>query len=614
MSLTLEGLIPPQPNGKRNFTTHLSYDEHTNSIAYPNGKSAIVRCLDNLEVADSQVIQFTGHAGSNVTVVKFSPIKGSQYLCSGDESGKVIVWGWNKNTDVTPPTLETNVKAEFQVLAGPITDISWDFEGKRLCVVGEGRDKFGAFISWDTGNSLGEVSAHSQRINAVHLKQSRPMRAITVGDDGAVVFYQGPPFKFTSSDRSHHDKGKFVRDVEFSKGNGEFAVTVGSDRKIACFDGKSGEFVKYIEDANETISGGIFAVSWIDEFRFATASADQAIRVWDVKESKCIQKWSIGKENTLASQQIGVVATKDEQIVSLSLDGTLRVFKIGESEVSKVIEGHNKSITALSLNPLVTGSYDGRIMQWSDKKLADSKRNDAHENLIISIQSKGEQYSSLAWDHQLKVNGELKFTFESQPKVAASGPDDKIAVVTTDDELFIMNSLTGDKITEMKLSEAASAVDFVGSIVAVGYDQSKKISIFNSNDLSLAYDLPEPLRATPSYISISPKETYLAVGDVMGKIVLYDLETKTIKTSRWAFHTSKINAISWRPDQNEEDLVATGSLDTNIFIYSVKRPMKNIKMLNAHKDGVNNVKWENKDIVVSTGADAFIKRWELKLE
>ncbi|KAL3233725.1 Actin-interacting protein 1 [Nakaseomyces bracarensis] len=613
MSLIFEGSIPPQPNGKRNFTTHLSYDEHTNSIAYANGKSAIIRFLDNIDVADSQVVQFTGHAGSNVTVVRFSPIKGSQYLCSGDESGKVIVWGWNKNNDSGSPVIETTVKAEFHVLAGPITDISWDFEGKRLCVVGEGRDKFGAFISWDTGNSLGEVSAHSQRINAVHLKQSRPMRAMTVGDDGAVVFYQGPPFKFTSSDRTHHDKGKFVRDVEFSKGSGEYAVTVGSDRKIACFDGKTGEFVKYIEDDNEKVTGGIFAVSWIDETRFVTSSADQVVRLWDVKESKCLQKWTVGAENTLNFQQVGVVALKDEQIVSLSLDGTLNFFKIGEANVTMILEGHNKSITALALNPLVTGSYDGRIMEWSNKKLIESKKNDIHDNLIISIQSNTNEYSSLAWDHQLKVSGELKYKFESQPKVAAPGPDNKLAVITSADELFILNSLTGDKVAELKLSEAASAVDFVGKLVAVGYEQSKKISVFNAADLSLAYDLPDPLRATPSLISISPKEKYLAVGDVMGKIILYELEGKTVKTSRWAFHTSRINAISWRPDE-DEDLVATGSLDTNIFIYSVKRPMKNIKVLNAHKDGVNNVKWEDSKYLVSTGADAFIKRWELKLE
>lgn len=331
-SISLKEIIPPQPSTQRNFTTHLSYDPTTNAIAYPCGKSAFVRCLDDGDSKVPPVVQFTGHGSSVVTTVKFSPIKGSQYLCSGDESGKVIVWGWT--FDKESNSVEVNVKSEFQVLAGPISDISWDFEGRRLCVVGEGRDNFGVFISWDSGNSLGEVSGHSQRINACHLKQSRPMRSMTVGDDGSVVFYQGPPFKFSASDRTHHKQGSFVRDVEFSPDSGEFVITVGSDRKISCFDGKSGEFLKYIEDDQEPVQGGIFALSWLDSQKFATVGADATIRVWDVTTSKCVQKWTLDKQQ-LGNQQVGVVATGNGRIISLSLDGTLNFYELGHDEVLK---------------------------------------------------------------------------------------------------------------------------------------------------------------------------------------------------------------------------------------------------------------------------------------
>lgn len=607
--LVLEGSIVPVPQGTRNFSTRLAYDERSDSVAYGSGKSAYVTGVGGVaggseggSGSGNDVVQFTGH-GANVSVVRFAPV--GAYMCSGDESGKVIVWSWNRDGD---GGVECVVKAEFQVLAGPVTDISWDFEGKRLCVVGEGRDKFGVFISWDTGNSLGEVTAHSSRVNAVHIKQSRPMRCITVGDDGTVVFYQGPPFKFVSSDRTHHDKGKFVRDVEFSKGAGEFAVTVGSDRKIACFDGKSGEFVKYIEDADEPITGGLFAVSWLDETRFVTASADQKVRVWDVRESKCLHSWTIGEPNTLQQQQIGVVAAKDDQIISLSLDGTLNFLKIGEDKPVRTMHGHNKSITALAVNPLVTGSYDGRIMQWVPEKLCDSKMQTGHTNLVVSIGSKESGYSSVAWDDTLRVNNEVKYKFESQPKCASMDPAGKIAVVTTEDKLLVLDSSTGEKLVETALDVPASAVHLSGDLVAIGSEQTNTVSVYNSGDLSLLYKLPDPLRATPSCISIAPSHKLLAVGDVMGKIILYDLETKTVKTSRWAFHTSKINAISWRPE--EEDLVATGSLDTHIIVYSVSKPMRTVKVLNAHKDGVNAVQWKDRDHIVSAGADACIHTWK----
>lgn len=608
-SITLNSVLPPQPATERNNTTHLSYDETTDSIAYPCGKSAFVRSLNSEDGSKSKVIQFVGHGSSNVTVVKFSPIKNSQFLASGDDSGKVIVWGWSLNDDTK--AVETTIKSEFQVLAGPVTDLSWDFEGRRLCVVGEGRDKFGVFISWDTGNSLGEVSGHSQRINACHLKQSRPMRAVTVGDDGAVCFYQGPPFKFAASDRIHHDQGKFIRDVQFSPNSGEFIVSVGSDRKMACFDGKTGEFIKHIEDSNEKIEGGLFALSWLDETKYATASADATIRVWDVTESKCIQKWTLPNAKDIGNQQVGIVATKDNRIISLSLDGTLNCFQLGEENVIKTIQGHNKGITALSVNPLLTGSYDGKIMEWETRKI-----HGEHTNLVVSIDANDSQeYSSVSWDDTLRVNGEIKMKFSEQPKTASLNGDGFTAVLGSDDTLFIINSFSGEVLHSMKLKEPATAVGLGRSHVAVGYEQSKNIEVFKLTDLSVSYILATPLRATPSCISFSPSEKYLAAGEVMGKILLFDLETKEVKTSRWAFHSGKINAISWLTvDGEEEDYVATGSLDTHLYVYSVKRPMRNIKYLNAHKDGVTAVQWKNSTTLVSTGTDACIKEWAVDFQ
>ncbi|EDO15509.1 hypothetical protein Kpol_467p21 [Vanderwaltozyma polyspora DSM 70294] len=604
MSITLKNIIPPQPSTERNFSTHIDYDEATNSIAYPSGRNAFIRSLDN-----DSVVQFTGHGSSNVNVVKFSPIKNSQYLCSGDASGKVIVWGWSSNDDV----VETIVKAEYQALAGPILDISWDFEGKRLCIVGEGREQYGIFISWDSGNSLGEISGHSKRINSCHFKQSRPMRCMTVSDDGSAVFYQGPPFKFTASDRIHHDQGKFIRDVEFSPNSGDYAVSVGSDRKICCFDGKTGEFIKYIEDPNETIEGGLFAVSWVDEKRFVTASADAAVRLWSVEEPKCLQKWLIPESIPYGNQQIGVIAAKDEQVVSLSLDGSLNFFKIGNDTVVKTIVGHNKGITALTVNPLVSGSYDGRVIEWEGTQ---PKANYYHNNLIVAIDSSTKGcISTVSWDDTLKTNGVTKFEFNDQPSIASADGTGSIAVIAGGVTLSIFNSETGEVLNSIELDRPASAIDLHKDLVAVGYEHSNIIEIFKATELTNSYKLNTALQAKPSCISISPSGRYVAAGDVSGKIILYDLENKDVKTTRWSFHTSKINCITWRPSEDgEENHVVTGSLDTNIFIYSVERPMKIVKYLNAHKDGVSVVQWKDTDTIVSAGADACIKEWSVETQ
>ncbi|CDO96041.1 unnamed protein product [Kluyveromyces dobzhanskii CBS 2104] len=616
-SIDVEKVFAPVPSTKRNFTTHLSYDSRTDSLAYGTGRSAVVRSIDG-----NHVLQFTGHGTSNVTVVSFSPIQGSQYIASGDDSGRVIVWSWNK--DEKSEEIEYNVKSEFQILAGPVVDISWDFEGKRLAVVGEGRDKFGAFISWDSGNSLGEVSGHSQKVNAVHFKQSRPMRAFSVSDDGSVVFYQGPPFKFSSSDRTHHGQGKFVRDIKFSPGAGKYAVSVGSDRKICCFDGKTGEFIKYIESEKSPISAGLFAVAWLDDgessTRVVTVGADYTARLWDVESDEpFVQSWTLGDD--VSKQIVGVAVTKDNAIAALTLDGTINILSL-DDKLIKFINGHNKGITSLAVNPLVSGSYDGRIVTWnSENESVEAKNHDTHDNIVLAIDNSDNEVSSVSWDETLKnfINGgksvETKYRFSEQPKCAAFSHN-TLAVVTNANQLLIVDNKSGLLSKSIALDKPAGALALGTTYVAVGYEQTNSVQLFKISDLSEVFALSTPLRAAPSALSFSPSQKYLAAGDASGKIILYDLETKDVKTSRWSFHTSRVTSIDWRPSVNgddaDEDHVVTASLDTNIFIYSVKRPMKVIKKLNAQKDGVSSALWEDDHTIVSSGVDAFIKRWKVE--
>lgn len=41
----------------------------------------------------------------------------------------------------------------------------------------------------------------------------------------------------------------------------------------------------------------------------------------------------------------------------------------------------------------------------------------------------------------------------------------------------------------------------------------------------------------------------------------------------WGFHNARVNCVAWSPDSQ---LVASGSLDTNIIIWSVAQPAKHI--------------------------------------
>ena len=56
----------------------------------------------------------------------------------------------------------------------------------------------------------------------------------------------------------------------------------------------------------------------------------------------------------------------------------------------------------------------------------------------------------------------------------------------------------------------------------------------------------------------------------------------------------------------------SGGLDTEIFVWSVKKPGQRISVGQAHKEGVNGVRWSGPDEVVSVGGDAAVKRWKVQ--
>jgi len=112
-----------------------------------------------------------------------------------------------------------------------------------------------------------------------------------------------------------------------------------------------------------------------------------------------------------------------------------------------------------------------------------------------------------------------------------------------------------------------------------------------------------------SALAFSPDGNLLAAGDSSGRIVLFDVKEKKAITSRWSFHSARVNSLSWTEDSQH---CASGSLDTHVYIWSVQKPMRNIAIKNAGPGGVNSVLWVNSGELVSAGADGCIRIWEVK--
>jgi WD40 repeat protein len=80
--------------------------------------------------------------------------------------------------------------------------------------------------------------------------------------------------------------------------------------------------------------------------------------------------------------------------------------------------------------------------------------------------------------------------------------------------------------------------------------------------------------------------------------------------TRWSGHRARINSLSFHPAGKH---IVSGSLDTNVCIWSVDNPDKRVYISNAGMGGVGTAQWIGENRVASAGADASIRTWDIVL-
>ena len=76
------------------------------------------------------------------------------------------------------------------------------------------------------------------------------------------------------------------------------------------------------------------------------------------------------------------------------------------------------------------------------------------------------------------------------------------------------------------------------------------------------------------------------------------------------YHNAKVNTIGWSPDGTR---AVSGSLDTNVEVWSVKNPSKHIAIKNAHTESVTGTAFLDNETIVSVSQDGFLKGWKVPI-
>ncbi|KAG0710682.1 Actin-interacting protein 1 [Chionoecetes opilio] len=197
----------------------------------------------------------------------------------------------------------------------------------------------------------------------------------------------------------------------------------------------------------------------------------------------------------------------------------------------------------------------------------------------------------------------------SQPKMIA-GLEDGIIAVTTQ-EICVLRE--DKKVGSFPISWDGLCVSAAGGendeVAVGGGDNLVHVYALSGNTLTERKTLEHLGPVTD--LEYSPDGRYLVACDANRKVVVYSLPSyEKYNKMEWGFHNARINCVAWSPDSL---MVASGSLDTMIIVWSMTHPNKHIIIKNSHSQAqVTSLVWLDNNRVLSAGHDGIVKIWSAK--
>jgi WD repeat-containing protein 1 (actin-interacting protein 1) len=329
--------IPPLPHSVRGERTNLSGKlsgrlwSHLPVVIYPSNKQIVCRTLSIVpsktlsQESEASALSSLSHSpppllpeihktlsslvyrSHATTVTSVSVAPSGCYVASGDNKGTLKVWALD----------HAEHRAKYQtssLLTGPILHCDWDEASQKVLVVGErsptdtsANSACAKVITYDTGVTNGTLSLHTKgRATGGALKPTRPYRIVTSGrDDAKLLWHSGPPFvklvPKKDKDKANatvtlpppptetaHAAGSVVHAVQYTK-NGDYAVSVGSDKALCLYHGTTGVLLTKVTAAHTaTIYSVAAAAAAVDNNNdttgnfLLTASGDGTAKLWSI--------------------------------------------------------------------------------------------------------------------------------------------------------------------------------------------------------------------------------------------------------------------------------------------------------------------------------------------
>ena len=226
-------------------------------------------------------------------------------------------------------------------------------------------------------------------------------------DDGRRIVTTGADATMKVWDASHHT---IVRTVELDDGpatslalSGSRALTGHANGKVVLWDIDRAEKIATVQ-RNEA---NIWAVAFTgDPDRFATASHDWKVTLWDARQTAAPLQVLDGHENSV---QALAYAPQQLLLASGSADKTVRVWNLDTLSLKRSYSGARDFVTSVAFSQsgklLAAGALDGRIQIWSVPSARRLRALSGHRGRVadVAFSPSGEQLASAGEDGTVRL-------------------------------------------------------------------------------------------------------------------------------------------------------------------------------------------------------------------
>jgi len=376
-------LQAPGPSGTRGVGMNMSAvpacKDEPARVAYGSGRQVWVRQVEDI----SKSFYYKGHIG-NVTGVRWHPRyhKGADWICSTDDEGGWRVWTVRADEPITQGTADV----EGFTTGKELYDCCWEPSGKKILVVGKGKEEKGRLGDWKSGVQFGHSNEGG---NKTHLTcdatTDKPYRFLVSGESGVVYLYNVQGGMLTNVGNSGKlSGGKYVNIVRLHP-SGNFAACGTGDGKCIYFV-NAWDCSKLLKWDWRKNGPSIFGMSWSESgSKLAVCGADRKITIFSVnmphelKEGNCEFDLDNFKMEVIGEYECGpdylyhqtcCTFVGEDRVISQSTHGDLVIVN-GECEFVNSCSGHYSGVIAIE------SDAKGRVYSASGHKIivADPENN-----------------------------------------------------------------------------------------------------------------------------------------------------------------------------------------------------------------------------------------------